>query len=134
MVAFEREGGEGAKHNSGTGVNRFEPALEFLKETIHIGELAEGRKPDENREKLKKIGSNFRISEKRLTFELKKPWKFLLNLNSARAENPQNLAVFLKSQKVRRGRDSNPRRFDPYRFSRPAVSTAHTPLPCRPQR
>ena len=76
LAAFERE-----------SVNRFEPALEFFKESIHVGELAESGKPDENREKLKKIGSNFRISEKRLTFELKKPWEFLLNFNSLRAQN-----------------------------------------------
>jgi len=41
LAAFERE-----------NVNRFEPTLEFLKETIHVGELAEGGKPDENSEKL----------------------------------------------------------------------------------
>ena len=97
LAAFERE-----------SVNRFEPVLGLINEAVHVGELAESGKPEENREKLKKIGSDFRISEKRLTFELKKPWEFLLNLNSARAENPQNLAVFLKSEIVRRGRDSNP--------------------------
>lgn len=41
----------------------------------------------------------------------------------------RTLRQFFPQEKIwRRGRDSNPRRFDPYRFSRPAVSTAHTPL------
>ncbi|MCX5784500.1 MAG: recombinase family protein [Elusimicrobia bacterium] len=111
LAAFERE-----------SVNRFEPTLEFLKETIHVGELAESGKPDENREKLKKIGSNFRISEKRLTFELKKPWKFLLNFNSLRAREFGKMSKKQQCEKIRRGRDSNPRRLAPYRFSRPAVS------------
>ena len=37
-------------------------------------------------EKLKKIGSNFRIGRRRLSVEFKKPWDLLFNFNSARAE------------------------------------------------
>ena len=109
-------------------VNRFEPEINFYREAVHVGELAESGKAEENREKLKKIGSNFRIGRRRLSVEFKKPWEFIFNFNSARAEIINFNSDFLKSKKVRRGRDSNPRRFDPYRFSRPAVSTAHTPL------
>ena len=110
------------------GANRFEPEIELYREAVHVGELAERGKAEENREKLKKIGSNFRIGRRRLSVDFKKQWELLLNFNSARAENKIFSADFLKSEKLRRGRDSNPRRYDPYRFSRPAVSTTHTPL------
>ncbi len=89
-------------------VNRFEPEIELYREAVHVGELAESGKAEENREKLKKIGSNFRIGRRRLSVEFKKPWELLLNFNSARAEKNFFSAEFFKSQKVRRGRDSNP--------------------------
>ena len=127
VAAFARQG---AKHNSDkTGVNRFEPTLEFLKESIHVGELAESGKPEENREKLKKIGSSFRISGRRLSFELKKPWEFLLNFNSLRAREFGKMSKKQQCEKIRRGRDSNPRStFGAYRLSRSAPSTARPPL------
>ncbi|MDO8802969.1 MAG: recombinase family protein [Elusimicrobiota bacterium] len=90
------------------GANRFEPELELYREAVHVGELAESGNAEENREKLKKIGSNFRIGRRRLSVEYKKPWEFILNFNSARAENLIFSEEFLKSKKVRRGRDSNP--------------------------
>ncbi len=91
------------------GVNRFEPEIAFYREAVHVGELAERGKAEENREKLKKIGSNFRIGGKDLSLEFKNPWDFLQNLNSARAKNNNFSAEFLKSKIWRRGRDSNPR-------------------------
>ena len=89
-------------------VNRFEPEINFYREAAHVGELAESGKPDENREILKKIGSNFRLSGKELSFELKKPWEFLLNLNSLRAQNSEKNSEFLKSEIWRPVRDLNP--------------------------
>ena len=89
-------------------VNRFEPEINFYREAVHVGELAESGKAEENREKLKKIGSNFRIGRRRLSVEYKKNWELLLNFNSARAEINYFSADFLKSEKLRRGRDSNP--------------------------
>jgi len=83
------------------GANRFEPELELYREAVHVGELAESGKAEENREKLKKIGSNFRIGRRRLSVEFKKPWELLLNFNSARAEKNFFSAEFFKSQKVR---------------------------------
>ena len=68
------------------GANRFEPEIELYREAVHVGELAESGKAEENREKLKKIGSNFRIGRRRLSVEFKKPWEFIFNFNSARAE------------------------------------------------
>jgi len=97
LAAFERE-----------SVNRFEPVLGLIREAVHVGETWESGKPEENREILRKIGSNFRIGGKELSFEFKKPWEFLQNFNSARAENPQNLPGFLKSKIVCPLRDSNP--------------------------
>ena len=83
------------------GANRFEPEVELYREAVHVGELAKSGKAEENREKLKKIGSNFRIGRRRLSVEFKKPWELLLNFNSARAEIINFSADFLKSQKVR---------------------------------
>ncbi len=48
------------------GDNRFEPEIELYREAVHVGELAESGKAEENREKLKKIGSNFRIGRRRV--------------------------------------------------------------------
>jgi hypothetical protein len=53
--------------------DRFEPEIELYREAVHVGELAERGKAEENREKLKKIGSNFRIGRRRLSVEYKKP-------------------------------------------------------------
>ncbi len=79
-------------------VNRFEPEINFYREAVHIGEIAESGKPDEQREKLKKIGSNFRIGRKRLSFEFKKPWEFLPNFNFLRAQNSEIISEFSKSE------------------------------------
>ncbi len=117
VAAFERQ-----------SVNRFEPEIEFYRDAAHVGEILERGKSDENREILKKIGSNFQIGRKVLSFEFKKPWEFLPNFNFLRAQNSERILKNQQCENLRRGRDSNPRRFDPYRFSRPAVSTAHTPL------
>jgi len=54
LAAFARE-----------GANRFEPAINFYKEASYVGELAEGGKPDEKRDFLKKIGSNFLIGREK---------------------------------------------------------------------
>ena len=91
------------------GANRFEPELELYREAVHVGEIAESGKPDENREILKKIGSNFRIGRKVLSFEFKKPWEFLPNFNFSRAQNSEFFSEKEKSKIWRRGRDSNPR-------------------------
>ena len=50
-------------------VNRFEPEIEFYREAALVGEIAEGGNPDEKREKLKKIGSNFRIGGKEVNIQ-----------------------------------------------------------------
>ena len=103
------------------GANRFEPEIELYREAVHVGELAESGKAEENREKLKKIGSNFRIGRRRLSVEFKKPWEFIFNFNSARAEILNFNSDFLKSKKVRKEWDSNPRcGLTAHRFSRPA--------------
>jgi DNA invertase Pin-like site-specific DNA recombinase len=87
------------------GANRFEPEIELYREAIYVGELAERGKAEENREKLKKIGSNFRIGRRRLSVEFKKPWEFIFKFNSARAEINNFSADFLKSKIWRSFRD-----------------------------
>ena len=91
-------------------VNRFEPEIEFYREAARIGEVLGLGKPEENREIMKKIGSNFRIGRKELSFELKKPWGFLLNFNFSRAQNSEKNSDLLKSKIWRREWDSNPRK------------------------
>ena len=91
------------------GASRFEPEIALYREAVHVGELAESGKAEENREKLKKIGSNFRIGRRRLSVEFKKPWEFIFNFNSARAEILNLNSGKEKCKNLRRGRDSNPR-------------------------
>ena len=103
------------------GANRFEPEIELYREAIHVGELAERGRAEENREKLKKIGSNFRIGGRRLSVEFKKPWEFIFNFNSARAEIKNLNSDFFESRNLRKEWDSNPRYgLTVHRFSRPA--------------
>ena len=89
--------------------NRFEPEINFYREAALVGEVVGRGKPEENREIMKKIGSNFRIGRKELSFELKKPWGFLLNFNFSRAQNSEFFSEKEKSKIWRKGWDSNPR-------------------------
>jgi len=64
------------------GSNRFEPLIGFYKTAVLAGESAVSGKPEENLEIMKKIGSNFFLGGKRITFKLKSPWEKLQKYNS----------------------------------------------------
>ena len=89
--------------------NRFEPAIAFVNEAKNATFLLAEGNPEKKRDFLRKIGSNFQLAEKRLSVELKNPWKIVAEFNSdpvttiaACGENP-------KISNWRKGRDSNPR-------------------------
>jgi len=54
--------------------NRFELAIAFLKEANQAEKYAQQENPERIRDFLKKIGSNFRITERTLSFPLKNAW------------------------------------------------------------
>jgi len=54
--------------------NRFELAIAFLKEANQAEKYAQQENPERIRDFLKKIGSNFRIAERTLSFPLKNAW------------------------------------------------------------
>ena len=62
---------------------RFEPLIGFYKTAVLAGESSVSGNPAENLEIMKKIGSNFFLGGKRITFKLKSPWEKLHNFNSA---------------------------------------------------
>ena len=89
--------------------NRFEPAIQFVKEAKNATFLLAEGNQEKNRDFLKKIGSNFQLADKSLSVEFKNPRKLLVEFNSElttsharQRENP------LKSNWRREG-DSNPR-------------------------
>ena len=71
------------------GSNRFEPLMGFYKTAVLAGESANSGKPEENLEIMKKIGSNFFLGGKRITFKLKSPWEKLQKYNSFCAQKIQ---------------------------------------------
>jgi len=54
--------------------NRFELAIAFLKDTNQAEKYAQQENPERNRDFLKKIGSNFRIADRRLVCDFKNAW------------------------------------------------------------
>jgi hypothetical protein len=90
--------------------NRFEPAIQFVLEAKHPAKLLSEGNPEQKRDFLKKIGSNFQVAEKSLTVKLLNPWQFVAEFNSdlspVIAPQGENAEIL----KWRRGRDSNRRR------------------------
>ena len=89
--------------------NRFELMIAFLKEANQAENIAIQENPEGIRDFLKKIGSNFRIAERTLSFPLKNAW-ILAGKYHAEAQRAEATSYdFAKSENWRRGRDSNPR-------------------------
>ena len=72
--------------------NRFEPMIRFVKEANQAENIALGENPVKLRDFLKKIGSNFRISEQTLSLELKNVWKIPAKYNLERRSRPENFS------------------------------------------
>ena len=97
--------------------NRFEPAIAFVNEAKNATILLAEGNPEKKRDFRRKIGSNFQLAEKRLSVELKNPWKIVADFNSASVSNLAACGENPKISNWRRGGDSNPR----YSLTRTAV-------------
>ncbi len=89
--------------------NRFEPLIRFLKATNQAEKIALQENPEQGRDFLKKIGSNYLVRERALSVDLKKPWRVAQKWHLASQSDAPHSAVSDKSENWRRGRDSNPR-------------------------
>jgi len=89
--------------------NRFEPAIQFVLETKQATILLSEGKPEQKRDFLKKIGSNFQLADKSLAVEFKKHWKILAEFNSDSMTSNARQREFSQKSKWRREGDSNPR-------------------------
>ena len=89
--------------------NRFEPAMQFVLEAKHASKLLSEGNPEQKRDFLKKIGSNFQVAEKSLAVELLNPWQFVAEFNSDPVPVAAPQGENQKTERWRRGRDSNPR-------------------------
>ncbi len=99
LRAFERK-----------GYNRFEPMINFIKAANQAENIALHGNLFEQKDFLKKIGSNFRIAERTLAFDLKMPWKIAEKYNAEARSAEATPSKIAESEIWRRGRDSNPRR------------------------
>ena len=116
--------------------NRFELAIAFLKDANQAEKYAQQEKPERIREYLQKIGPNFRIAERTLSFPLKNAWILAgkYHAEALCADLPAgrqglNSYDFAESTIWRRGRDSNPGSpFEVRHISSVPLSTAQPPL------
>jgi len=88
--------------------NRFEPAIRFVLEAKNATFLLAEGKPEQKRDFLKKIGSNFHVAEKSLTVEFKNPWNLLAEFNSDLASSKARQREIPQTNSWRREGDSNP--------------------------
>ena len=89
--------------------NRFELAAKFINSIKQAEIIALQENPEQGRDFLKKIGSNFRLSGQKLFLDFKFPFKITAEAEPERSEGE---ATTLKNAKIvnwRRGWDSNPR-------------------------
>ena len=89
--------------------NRFEPAIRFILEAKDATILLSTGKPEQKRDYLKKIGSNFQLADKSLAVEFKNPWNLLAEFNSDLTTTNTRLREFSKKSEWRREWDLNPR-------------------------
>src|ERR1041384_214767 len=114
----------------------FEPAIRFLKASKQAVFLAERGSDEEQRDFLKKHGSNLKIENRHLSVVPREPWKRVVDQGSfAQPKTPAPLGgagvvgeTHHALHKAERGRFELPRAFRPDRFSKPAHSTALPPL------
>ncbi|MBU1349848.1 MAG: recombinase family protein [Patescibacteria group bacterium] len=84
----------------------FEPAIRFVKSAKYAGILAKSKNFEEKRDFFKKLGSNFKILNQKIVFDLENPFKILADAEPRlwRGEAKNSSCITW-----RRGRDSNPR-------------------------
>ncbi len=91
------------------GNNWFELVANFINsiKQSNINILQEN--PEQSRDFLKKIGSNFRLINQNLFFDFKNPYKIIADYEPERSEGEVITSENDKINSLRRGRDSNPR-------------------------
>jgi len=85
--------------------NRFELAAKFINSVKQAEIIALQENPEQGRDFLKKIGSNFQIREQKLILDFKNPWKLLLKYNAEpqRGEGKATIAQNPNSENWRKG-------------------------------
>jgi len=91
--------------------SRFEPIAEFVKGLKQATNLVSRPNLEENRNFLKTIGSNLRISDQRLSLVFKNPWKIVAETSLADLTREAQHGNFSESPVWRKGRDSNLTRY-----------------------
>ena len=89
--------------------NRFELMINFIKEANQAENIAQQENPVAGRDFLKKIGSNFRIAERSLSFSPQPAWRIASKYHAEAQRAKATDYDFTKSTNWRRGWDSNPR-------------------------
>ena len=89
--------------------NRFELAAKFINTVKQAEIIALQENPEQSRDFLKKIGSNFRLSGQKLFLDFKNPYKIVAFAEPERSEGEATIAQNSNFEKWRRGWDSNPR-------------------------
>ena len=109
--------------------NRFELAAKFINTIKQAEIIALQENPEQGRDFLKKIGSNFRLSGQKLFLDFKNPFKILAEAEPRLWRGEAEIAQNPNFENWRRGRDSNPRwSFAPQPLSRRLPSAARPPL------
>ncbi len=89
--------------------NRFELAAKFINSIKQAEIIALQENPEQGRDFLKKIGSNFRLSGQKLFCDFKNPFKILAEAEPRLWRGEATIAQNPNSENWRRGWDSNPR-------------------------
>ena len=95
--------------------NRFEPAINFIKEATQAQDIAFQGNFLEQKNFLKKIGSNFLLTDRTLSFDFKNAWKILAFRKTAAQSAAAEFADSKNFSNWRRREDSNPRY--PFRYT-----------------
>ena len=102
---------------------------EYFINTVKQAEIiALQENPEQGRDFLKKIGSNFRLSEQKLFCDFKNPFKITAEAEPRLWRGEATIAQNPNSENWRRGRDSNPRYLTAYALSKRAHSASMRPL------
>ena len=87
--------------------NRFELAAKFINSIKQAEIIALQENPEQGRDFLKKIGSNFRLSGQKLFCDFKNPFKILAEAEPRRRRGKAVIAQKSQSENWRRRKDSN---------------------------
>ena len=89
--------------------NRFELAARFINTVKQAEIIALQENPEQGRDFLKKIGSNFRLSGQKLFLDFKNPFKILAEAEPRLWRGEATIVQNPNFENWRKGRDSNPR-------------------------